>query len=67
MMRVKRSYLRQGMLSLIPSGVPLLGLAGCWWWGWGEWEPGSEKQGLFSFSDGEMTSSDSHGKRTSSD
>lgn len=68
----RRSYLRHGALSLEPSGVPLLGLAGCcccWWcwWGWGEWEPGSEKQGLFSFSAGEMTSSASHCSRTSKD
>lgn len=61
------------MLSLMPSGVLLPGLAGCWcwcwwWWcGWGEWEPGSEKLGLFSFSDGEMTSSESHCRRTSRD
>lgn len=71
---VRKSYLRHGALSLEPSGVPLLGLAGCWWWwwvwwwwGWGEWGLGSEKQGLFSFSAGEMTSSVSHCSRTSKD
>lgn len=62
-----RSYLMQGMLSLLPSGVLLPGLAGCCWWGWGEWGLDSEKQGLFSFSDGETTSSASHCRRTSSD
>lgn len=60
------SHLRQGMVSLFPSGVLLPGLAGVWWV-CGEWEPDSEKHGLFSLSDGEMTSSDSHCRRTSND
>lgn len=55
-------YFRQGMLSLTPSTAPLPGLAG-----WGDWEPGSGKHGWFSVSDGEMTSSTSHCRRTSSD
>lgn len=56
------SYLRQGMLSRTLSGVLLRGL-----WGWGECPLGSEKHGVFSVSDGEITSSISHCSRTSRD
>ena len=59
------SYLRKGELSLEPSGVLAPGLTG--WCCWGEWELGSEKQGWFSVSDGEIASSPSHCRRTSND
>lgn len=50
------------MLSRTLSGVLLRGL-----WSWGEWPLGSEKQGVFSVSEGEITSSISHCRRTSRD
>lgn len=59
-----KTNLRQGMLSRALSGVLLRGLGG---WGWGERPLGSEKHGVFSVSDGEMTSSISHCSRTSKD